>query len=98
GDIFENIAPELAESRSRAVAQIQRCRPRAIFIQGFVDSNESFRIGKRQRTQQRAFDDGEDRSVCTNPERERQDSDESEPRRLTKRPKTELEAVHAVTA
>src|SRR5439155_9782060 len=62
GDIFENLAPKLAEPRSRVVAQIQRCRTRAIFIQGFVNPNESFRIREGQRAQEHAFDDGEDRS------------------------------------
>jgi len=36
-----------------------------------------------QRAQEHAFDDGKDCSVCTDPERERQDSHQSESRRFT---------------
>ena len=49
-----------------------------------------------QRAQEHAFDDGKDRSICTDPERERQDSDQSEPGRFAKLAKSEFEVVHVV--
>ena len=82
GNIFEDIAPELAEPRNRAVAQVQRPGTRAIFILGFVDPNESFRIREGQRAQEHAFDDREDRGICTDPQRERQNRDQSELRAI----------------
>ena len=69
------VLPELAEPRSCAVAQIQRCRTRTIFIQGLVDSNESLRIRKGQWAQERALDNGEDGSVRTDAECESDDRD-----------------------
>jgi hypothetical protein len=52
---------------------------------------------KRQRSQEHAFDDGEDRGVCTDPERERQDSDQSESGRFAQLAKSEFKIVHVVT-
>jgi hypothetical protein len=52
---------------------------------------------ERQRAKEHAFDNGEDRSICTDPERERQDRDQSEPGRLAKLAKSEFVVVHVVT-
>jgi hypothetical protein len=49
-----------------------------------------------QRAQEHAFDDGEDRSICTDPQRERQDSDQSKPGRFAKLTKSEFEVIHVV--
>jgi len=76
---------------------IQRSGTRPVFIQSFVDPNESIRIREGQWTQEHAFHDREDRSVCTDPERERQDRDQSKPGRFKKLAKSELEVVHVIT-
>src|SRR5436305_12542465 len=81
-NIFEDVASEFAKTAERAIAQIERRRARAVFIQSFVDSNESFRMREGQRTQERAFDDREDRSVRANSECERENGDRRERRRF----------------
>ena len=47
-----------------------------------------------QRAQERAFDNGEDRSICTDTERKCQDSDESKPRRFANLAKSKSNIVH----
>src|SRR5215471_16990077 len=53
-------------------------------------------IRVRQRLEQNVLHHAKDRSICTDPEREGQDSDESEPRRFAKLAKSELEVVHII--
>ncbi|KAF5406974.1 MAG: hypothetical protein Udaeo2_29320 [Candidatus Udaeobacter sp.] len=89
-NIFENLAAELAEPRDRAIAQIQRRRTRAIFIQGFVDPNELFSARERQWTEKHAFYDGEDGRVRTDAECKRQDSNQSERRRFAELAKSQF--------
>ena len=52
---------------------------------------------ERQRAQEYAFDYRKDRSIRADPERERQDSDQSESGRFAKLTKSEFEVVHVVT-
>ena len=55
----------------RPIAQIERRTPRAVFILRFINPNELFRVWKRQRPQQRAFDHGKNGRVRADAERER---------------------------
>ena len=54
------------------------------------DCVEASGIRVRQRLEQNILHHAEDRSICTDPERERQDSDQSEPGRFTKLAKSEF--------
>src|SRR4029077_12299944 len=56
----------------------------------FVQDHDPGRVRIRKRPQENRVDDAEDRSVRTNPERERQDSDQSEPGRFAKLAKSEF--------
>src|SRR5205814_5792378 len=96
GNIFEEIAPEFTQTRSRAIAEIQCCRTRAIFIERFKDPNELFRVRERQRAQKHAFDDRKDCRICTDAERQREDSNQSEPGRLAQLAKSEFKVIHII--
>ena len=50
--------------------------------------------GIRQRREQDRVDDSEDRGVCADAEREREDRDQSEPRRFAQLAKGVAEVVH----
>ena len=77
-NILKDIAPKIAEVLHRAIAQVERCGPCAVFIQRFEDPNQSFCAWEGQRPQQRAFDDREDGGVRPDSERERGNGDETE--------------------
>ena len=64
---------------------------------GFIKHHDAVRVRIRQRPQQYGVDDTKDRSVRTDPERKRKNSDQSEPRRFAKLAKSKLEIVHVVT-
>ena len=81
-NIFEDVASEFAKAAERAIGQIERRRARAVFIQSFVDSNESFRMREGQRAQERAFDNRKDRSVRADSEGQRENGDRRERRRF----------------
>jgi len=49
---------------------IQRRRPGAVFVERFIDPDESFRMEERQWSQKRALDDGKNGSVCAYTQRE----------------------------
>ena len=64
GNVFENIAPELAgiaQPCGRSGSMLPNARR---FIQGFVDSDGSFRIWEGRRAQEHAFDDGRSADIA----------------------------------
>jgi hypothetical protein len=74
----EEIAVMIAQRLPDRVGEIA---PDVLAIRRQADLHQPFRIGHRQRLQHHRVDDGEDRSVGTDPQREREDRDRREHRR-----------------
>src|SRR5260370_26126489 len=60
------------------------------------DCVEAIGIGVWQRLEQNILHHAEDRRICTDPERERQDNDQSEPGRFAKLSKSKLKIAHII--
>src|SRR4029077_10060225 len=62
----------------------------------FVQNHDPVGVRIWERTKQDGVDDAEYRGVCTDPERERQDSDQSEAGRFTELAKSKLKIAHII--
>ncbi len=60
------------------------------------DREKLLRLWKRKRFQKHTIDDAENGRVCSDPERERQNRNQSEPGRFAELSKSEFEIVHVV--
>ena len=72
----------------------QLARRYAVARTSHPESHQLFRIRKRQRLEQESVDDAEDRGVCPDAERERDDRNRRERRVLNQLPQREAEIVH----
>jgi hypothetical protein len=62
----------------------------------FVQDHDPVRVWIRKRPQQNRVDDAEDRGVRADPERKRQDRNQSEPGRLAELAKSKLKIPHII--
>ena len=90
-DRFErcDLLLELAEPRRREALALQ-----VLLHVLRLDRDELVGIRERQRREQHRVHHAEDRGVRANPERQRQDGDDGETRRLAELPESEAEIVH----
>jgi hypothetical protein len=78
------------------IGEVQGAAARAAFVEGFVKTDQAIGLGKRERTKQRAFDDGEDGGIRADPEGERSNRDDAEGRRFPEKSERVADVVHNI--
>ena len=75
---LKNVATKFTPTCHRLIAQVDRSAARTAFLLRLIDPHQPLSMRKRERPQERAFDDGKNGGVRPDSERERSDGDETE--------------------
>jgi hypothetical protein len=94
GDVLKNMAAMLAPLLHGFIGKVQGAAARAAFIECFVKTDQTIGLGKGERAEQRALNNGEDGRVRTDAEGERRDRDDAEGRRFPEKAERVADVVH----